>query len=202
MATQSRIFRQGVSAMSRKNKWRTRGALQFKRVTNRYSDGTSYGNDILFIRIRGKACVTAYSNCEADGAICRPGKIWANDGLYFCKSPVIAAKQLRRALHVKAGARDYRVEQLRREAQNLDCLDASDLRAFWSRYQRATKANRLALFGRTGKGTVIACRALANYASNKATAIQCRERGHLETARQYENIADHIYNTLPEYARW
>jgi hypothetical protein len=87
--------------------------------------------------------------------------------------------------------------------QNLDDVsDSAELFAFWNRYQHATKANRLELFGRTGKGTVTACRAVANYASNKATAMQCRKRGHIQTALQYENIADKIYNTLPEYARW
>jgi hypothetical protein len=41
---------------SRKNKWRKRGALEFKRETKRYSDGTPWGHDVLFVRIKGKAC--------------------------------------------------------------------------------------------------------------------------------------------------
>lgn len=94
------------------------------------------------------------------------------------------------------------IEKAQTDMQNLDVMSADDLLAFWNRYQHASKASRLTLFGRTGKGTVSACRAVANYASNKATAMQCRERGHIETARQCEGIADRIYNTLPDYARW
>jgi hypothetical protein len=43
--------------MSRKNKWRRRGRLEFRRETSRYSDGTPEGGDRLFVRIKGKACV-------------------------------------------------------------------------------------------------------------------------------------------------
>jgi hypothetical protein len=88
--------------MSLKNKWRTRGALQFRRETRRFTDGSPYGGDVLFIRIRGKACVIATTG---DDAISRPGQIWCNDGLYFCKPHVAAAKQLRAALHAKAASR-------------------------------------------------------------------------------------------------
>ena len=87
--------------MSRKNKWRTRGAIQFKRETRRYHDGTPSGGDVLFIRIRGKACVFATTE-PSDSIINRPGQVWANDGLYFCKPAVIVAKQLRAALHARA----------------------------------------------------------------------------------------------------
>lgn len=41
---------------SRKNKWRSRGRLQFKRETKRYSDGTPWGHDILFVRVRKQDC--------------------------------------------------------------------------------------------------------------------------------------------------
>lgn len=42
--------------MGKKNVWRKCGRLEFRRETKRYSDGTPWGNDVLFIRIRKKAC--------------------------------------------------------------------------------------------------------------------------------------------------
>jgi len=90
--------------MSRKNKWRTRGKLQFRRETRRYSDGSlMVGCDVLYIRIRGKACV--FATLEP---VKGPGTgFWANDGLYFKPtSPVQAANQLRRALYRQAAERE------------------------------------------------------------------------------------------------
>lgn len=84
--------------MSRKNKWRKRGALEFKRESVRYHDGTIWPErDVLFIRIRGKACV--YSTLDT-------GECWHNDGLYFRAPAVKAAKQMRRALYRRATAKD------------------------------------------------------------------------------------------------
>jgi hypothetical protein len=57
------------------------------------------GGDVLFVRIKKKACVFATTG---DKEIARPGKIWANDGLYFCETPLIAAKRLRSELHRRA----------------------------------------------------------------------------------------------------
>lgn len=85
---------------------------------------------------------------------------------------------------------------------NLDAMHADDLFAWSHTFGHATKAQRLEAFGRIGRGTVRALKDCANYAANKGTAMQCRERGHVQTALQYENIADKIYNRLPEYARW
>jgi hypothetical protein len=42
----------------------------------------------------------------------------------------------------------------------------------------------------------------ANYAANKSTAIHCRGRGDIQSALMYENIANRIYQSLPEYAKW
>lgn len=83
-----------------------------------------------------------------------------------------------------------------------DSMTADELFAFWNQHQRPTKAQRIALFGQAGKGTVVAAKSLANYAANKGTAMQCRERGTIETALQYERICDKIYATLPEFAKW
>lgn len=41
---------------SKKNKWRKRGRLEFRRETARYSDGTSMGEDRLFVRVRKVDC--------------------------------------------------------------------------------------------------------------------------------------------------
>lgn len=36
--------------MSRKNKWRRCGGLEFRRETQRYDDGTPTGGDVLWVR--------------------------------------------------------------------------------------------------------------------------------------------------------
>ena len=41
---------------SKKNKWRKRGRLEFRRETKRYSDGTPWGKDVLYVRIRKVDC--------------------------------------------------------------------------------------------------------------------------------------------------
>ena len=86
--------------MSLKNKWRSRGSLQFRRESARYSDGSvQSGMDVLYIRIKGKACVTASFDKGTGPAT----GLWGNDGLYFKPiNAVIAGKHLRRALHRRA----------------------------------------------------------------------------------------------------
>lgn len=60
-------------------------------------------------------------------------------------------------------------------------------------------ANKLGLKGPKSAKTASA---LSNYAWNKYTAIQQRKNGNINTALQYEKIADRIYETLPEDVRW
>lgn len=87
--------------MSRKNIWRTRGQLQFQRKTCRYYDGTPKGEDVLYVRIRGAACVYCYSGeMVINDHVYKPGHIWGSEAL--SAPPIRMAKQLRRALHVKA----------------------------------------------------------------------------------------------------
>jgi hypothetical protein len=44
---------------SKKNVWRGKiGQLQFRREAKLYSDGTPWGCDVLYIRIKGKFCCT------------------------------------------------------------------------------------------------------------------------------------------------
>lgn len=51
-------------------------------------------------------------------------------------------------------------------------------------------ANRL---GFTGKGSVSAANSLSGYAWNKSTAMECRLKGKISIAKQYEEICDSIY---------
>ncbi len=83
-----------------------------------------------------------------------------------------------------------------------DSMTADELFSWWSKHQYATKAQRLELFGHTGKGTVRAMKDCANYAANKGAAMGCRSRGETNTALMYESIADKIYSSLPDYAKW
>lgn len=83
---------------------------------------------------------------------------------------------------------------------NLDCEASADLMAFWKKHQRGLRY--LDLFPSGGRGSKSATADLANYASNKATAQQCRLRGDIRSAAMYEDIADRIYESLPEFAKW
>jgi hypothetical protein len=83
---------------------------------------------------------------------------------------------------------------------NLDTMTADELLTFWMTHQQGRRAHHL--FPDGGPGTRIATRQLANYASNKATAIRCRLTGNIDVALGYEQIADRIYKELPAWARW
>lgn len=84
---------------------------------------------------------------------------------------------------------------------NLDAMDATDLWSFWAEHRHATKADALALFGRTGRGTRKAAASIAAYACNKSVAMQCRARGDIVGAQNYEAICDRIYKQLPSFAK-
>ena len=86
------------------------------------------------------------------------------------------------------------------DVPNLDATTINELMAFWMRHQGGRQAR--SLFRDGGVGTRKATGALANYASNKATAMSCRLRGDINSALMYEGIADRIYDHLPEWARW
>lgn len=85
-------------------------------------------------------------------------------------------------------------------APNLDAMTSDDLMTFWAKHQRGRRY--LDLFCEGGRGTKIATADLANYASNKSIAMQCRVRGDIPSALMYEDIADRIYNNLSAFARW
>lgn len=89
---------------------------------------------------------------------------------------------------------------------NLDglCINPATYWAFWNEHKRATMESRIALFGEHAKdkGAAKATKAYANYAANKATAMECRLRGDIQGALMYERICDNIYNALPDFAKW
>jgi len=81
---------------SRKNKWRTAGRFQFRRETKRYSDGSPWGCDTLFVRIKGRAC-TSIEPFQW-GAV-RPGcTLCVSVGTYRAATPISAARMARQYL--------------------------------------------------------------------------------------------------------
>lgn len=86
------------------------------------------------------------------------------------------------------------------DVPNLDCMTPTALMQFWKTYDRGRKYR--VVFPDGGPGTMRAVADLANYAANKATAMNCRIKGDIQTAMQYESICDSIYDGLPDYAKW
>ena len=87
---------------------------------------------------------------------------------------------------------------------NLDSETGSDdLWSFWQ-IVRFCGERRVArrLFPERPEGYVRATTLLSAYASNKATAMDCRRRGDITAASVYESICESIYNRLPTFARW
>lgn len=84
--------------------------------------------------------------------------------------------------------------------ENLDAMAPDDLMKFWSKHARGH--HYALLFPGKPLGCLRATADLANYASNKATAIECRKRGDVQTALEYEGICERIYKHLPAFARW
>jgi hypothetical protein len=83
---------------------------------------------------------------------------------------------------------------------NLDAMSPDDLMAFWLKHQQGRRSREL--FPDGGPQTRTTTNALACYACNKATAMQCRTRGTIGAALLYERIADGIYDGLPAWAKW
>jgi len=85
---------------------------------------------------------------------------------------------------------------------NLDAMTSSDLMAFWIKYRRPARKDALELIGDKREGYTTLCGSLAGYASNKATAMVCREKGDIQAAGIYEHICESIYSELPEDLKW
>lgn len=88
------------------------------------------------------------------------------------------------------------------QVPNLDAMTPDDLMAFWKRYARPTRRDAEALVGDRRPGFTTISGSLAGYASNKATAMRCRERGEVQAALVYEKICETIYGELPSDVRW
>lgn len=98
-----------------------------------------------------------------------------------------------------------RVAHLRKLADgglNLDGMSADDCMAVWAAIHVRPVVCARVLFPDDPKGArKVACQ-LGHYASNKATAMRCRERGDIQAAQVYERICEGIYSALPMWARW
>lgn len=89
---------------------------------------------------------------------------------------------------------------MRANTPNLDAESIDDLMTFWNKHQSGRASREL--FPDGGRGSKTATADLANYASNKATAMRCRLAGNITGALQYEGICDRIFDRLPQIARW
>lgn len=83
---------------------------------------------------------------------------------------------------------------------NFDAMPPTELMNFWFDHQRGR--NSKDIFPDGGKGSRTITARLAGYASNKATAMRCRENGQIVAALVYERICDDIYNRLPKEVKW
>lgn len=97
------------------------------------------------------------------------------------------------------------METLPASPTNYDSLSMPELEAFirWfggTGIRPILQARRM--FPMRPKGYVSATKNLYNYAVNKRTAMRCRLRGDIVGATNYETICDHIYASLPAFARW
>jgi len=81
-------------------------------------------------------------------------------------------------------------------------MSSAELMAFWKRYHRATRKDAAELVGDTRKGYTNIAATLANYACNKAVAIDCRLKGDIQAALIYEHNADLCYDRLPADLQW
>ncbi len=85
---------------------------------------------------------------------------------------------------------------------NLDGMDQSELYMFIAATRGSQPRRAARRLFRDKLSSVLVTRWLNQYGQMKFVAMACRERGEVETALQYENICERLYNDLPEYARW
>lgn len=88
-------------------------------------------------------------------------------------------------------------------APNLDAMADDDLEAFAVKYERAARRKHArVMFPEAERGHVRALESLGHYARNLLTVRQCRIRGDIISAQNYETICEGIYTRLPAFARW
>lgn len=81
---------------SHKNKWRKAGRFEFRRETKRYHDGTPWGCDVLFVRIRRVGCCVVEPFAWKE---CAPGKTLSLlCGIHSAETPIGAARHARQYL--------------------------------------------------------------------------------------------------------
>ena len=86
---------------------------------------------------------------------------------------------------------------------NLDCIAESELLAFATFYENIrNRYDAAELIGDKRKGYMNHARNLGHYARNKHVAMQCRARGDIQAAQNYEKICEMIYYRLPADLRW
>lgn len=86
---------------------------------------------------------------------------------------------------------------------NLDGMDESELWDFWSQTNSVRPIKRAReLFPDCPKDYVRTTKDLGHYACNTAVARKLRREGQIARALDYERIADGIYASLPDYAKW
>ncbi len=93
-------------------------------------------------------------------------------------------------------------ETVAHKVPNLDCMPADELMDFWKKFQRPSRKDAEELVGDRRRGYTTIAGKLAGYASNKATAVRCRQKGKIASAESYEAICDCIYKEIPEDLRW
>lgn len=76
-----------------------------------------------------------------------------------------------------------------------------ELWAFWNQYHRAGPKLSGSLFPSRYPNYVNATRRLAAWAANRATALQCYERGDRKGAERYNRICRVVFSSLPLWAR-
>ena len=82
---------------------------------------------------------------------------------------------------------------------NLDCESREYLRELWD---KKGKQNAADCFPDKPRGYIKAFNDYRAYAINKVCAIDCRLKGDIASAINYERMCDNIYNSLPDFAQW
>ena len=87
------------------------------------------------------------------------------------------------------------------ETPNFDAMSAEELREFWAKWHRPSKKAAVEFVG-VRKDAKSIMENLANYAINKACAVDARLKGDITTATIYEHSCQLCYDRLPADVRW
>lgn len=84
------------------------------------------------------------------------------------------------------------------EIPNLDGMTREEVETFAKRDEREIART---MFGSRPKSAQHA-KTLRRYAESKAAAMRAREEGRIQDAIASESTCDHLYESLPEWAKW